>query len=394
MKFLTAVLILSGMIIGVGMFGIPFSFWQSGFALGIAELAVLAAVVTTLHLVYGEVVLAASRQHRLPGYARLYLGRPAEWVALASAVFGIIGTLLAYLVLGAVFLNNLASPLLPESSEFLWAAVMAGLGILIVRFPTKKEALINGVLTVLLIAFIAVLVAVLLPRVEPRNLAGIKWGGFFAPYGVLLFSLAGGTVIPDVVTYLGKRPAASRLAILTGSLVPAFVYAFFAVAVLGVAGPGVSREAIAGLAPLVGPWVSQWGSAVGFLAVFTSFIALSGSFEALLILDLGVGRMAAWLIAAGLPFLAYLAGATDFIRIIGLVGAISVGIDGALVIAMRLCVGRARRASRGKAGGGVSKPVSLAAVIWFALVFLMLIAGIGYEVVRFYLSVGHLVGAG
>lgn len=359
------------MIIGVGMFGIPFSFFQSGFLLGIAELLLLTAVVATLHSAYGDVVLATGGFHRLPGYARLYFGRPAGWLALASALFGIVGTLLVYLVVGAVFLNNLASPFLPESNEFLWAAIMAGLGILIIRFPTKKEAVINGVLTVCLIAFIAVLVVVLLPRADPRNLGGIRWSGAFVPYGVLLFSLAGGTVIPDVVAYLGKRPAASRRAIVVGSVIPGLVYAFFAAAVLGVAGARVSREAIAGLVPLIGPWVSQWGNLIGFLAVFTSYIVLSASFEALLHLDLGVGRTAAWLIAGGIPFFAYLSGVTDFIRIIGFVGAIGVGIDGTLVLAMRLAAGRVAR-----------KPLSAASRMWFIIVFMMLAAGIAYEIIR------------
>ena len=43
--FFEAVLMLAGMIIGVGMFAIPFSFAAAGFWLGAAELAVLAMAV-------------------------------------------------------------------------------------------------------------------------------------------------------------------------------------------------------------------------------------------------------------------------------------------------------------------------------------------------------------
>ena len=73
-KTIEAVLILTGMIIGVGMFGIPFSFSVSGFWLGAAELVVLAAIVTVIHRLYGEIVLATPTLHRVPGYVREYLG--------------------------------------------------------------------------------------------------------------------------------------------------------------------------------------------------------------------------------------------------------------------------------------------------------------------------------
>ena len=65
MKFLEAVLILSGMIIGVGMFGIPFSFVSVGFWLGALELLVIAGAMTWLHLLYGEVVLKTPQPHSM-----------------------------------------------------------------------------------------------------------------------------------------------------------------------------------------------------------------------------------------------------------------------------------------------------------------------------------------
>ena len=108
-RFLEGVFVLSGMIIGVGMFAIPFSFAAAGFWLGAAELVVLTCIVVILHLLYGEIVLATPEFHRMPGYVRVYLGRRAETVSWASTIFGITGTLLAYLIAGSLFLHSLWS---------------------------------------------------------------------------------------------------------------------------------------------------------------------------------------------------------------------------------------------------------------------------------------------
>src|SRR3989338_1379551 len=234
MKFLEAVLILSGMIIGVGMFGIPFSFVSVGFWLGALELLVIAGAMTWLHLLYGEVVLKTPQPHRLPGYVRTHLGKHTAWISWASAFFGILGSLLAYIVVGSIFLHAVFQNVWGSSSEFFWAVAVAVLGAIVTLFPLKREAFINGVLTTLLIVFIVVLTLFLFPNVEVKNFSGFKPQNVFVPYGVFLFALAGGVVIPDLITVLGKDRGRARWAIIVGTLVPAILYFLFAFAVVGV----------------------------------------------------------------------------------------------------------------------------------------------------------------
>lgn len=331
MKFLEAVLILVGMIVGAGMFAIPFSFWQSGFLLGMIELAILAAIITAVHLAYGDIVLETKEAHRLPGYVRLYLGRRAAAIAKLSALFGIVGTLLVYLLLGSNFLSALLSPVLPATPPFLFALSLAVAGALLTFVPYKKAASINGVLTALLVTFIVILSVVLTPHIKSGYVTGFHVSGVFAAYGVLLFALSGGTVIPDLIFFLGKNRRLAKRAILIGSLAPALLYAFFAFAVVGTAGPAVTREAIAGLAPLGGN-ATLLGSIIGFLAVFTSYIVLNASFQAFLTLDMKMPRSISWLIGSFLPLVFLAAGITSFIAVISAVGALAVGIDAALVI--------------------------------------------------------------
>ncbi|TSC78203.1 MAG: amino acid permease [Parcubacteria group bacterium Gr01-1014_29] len=373
MKFVEAVLMLTGMIIGVGMFAIPFSFVQAGFWLGALELVILASAVTTLHVFYAEIVLKTPEAHRLPGYVRYYLGPRTEKLAKFSTLFGILGALLAYILVGAVFFNGIAQFFWMESSEGVWAFIFTAIGSAVTFFSLRRVAAINGILTAFLVLFILFLILILAPLVQFENIHGFSLSEAFLPYGVLLFALSGGTVIPDVIAVLGRDRQKARRAIWIGSLVPAVLYFLFAFAVVGVSGDAVSEDAMSRLLPFAGGWVTLLGSGIGLLAVFTSYIALSKSFQAMLKLDFKATRTAAWLAAVFLPFLFYFAGFTSFISIIGAVGAIAMGIDAALVIATYI-----RMHAKGK-----ERDLWRTQFWKVGIIYVVILAGIFYEVYRF-----------
>lgn len=346
------------------MFGIPFSFAQAGFWLGTIELIILAGVVTLFHLLYGEVILKTAALHRLPGYVKLYLGRRVSWLAWASAIFGISLTLLAYILIGAKFLHNIFGTMWAGSNELIWAGMVVALGALVTSFSLKKEALINGVLTVLLIGMIISLTVSFFPQVSRDNLSGFYPENIFWPYGVLLFALSGGVVIPDVITFLGRDKRAARRVVILGTFLPAALYFFWALAVVGVSGQGVSEEAVRGLGDAAGRGTVVFASIIGFLAVFTSYIVLNSSFQALLRLDFGLPRSLSWATGALAPLLFYIAGLQNFLAIISAVGALAVGIDSALVIAMYQ---------------RVTGSVRAISYIWKALLYLLILGGAVYE---------------
>lgn len=359
------------MIIGVGMFAIPFSFVQSGFLPGAIELIVLSCAVTMLHLLYGEIVLATPEFHRMPGYIRAYLGRGATKISWASTLFGTIGTLLAYLVVGSLFVQTVFGPVGAGTHINIFAIGLVCIVGLITFFPLKKESAINSVLTVFEIAFIALLSLLLLPNISLPNFSAMRARDLFAPYGVLLFALSGAGVIPDVVTVLGRNKKMVRIAIITGSLIPAALYLLFAFAVVGVSGVGTSTEAIVGLQRTFGNNIALWASAVGFLAVLTSFVALSANFQALLSLDLAMPRRFAWLAASAIPFVLYLAGFQNFIAIISIVGVVAFGVDAILFLLM----GRSVRRMQGQKS-------TLASITGFAILAVLLV-GVFAELLRF-----------
>lgn len=367
MKFLEAVLVLSGMIIGAGMFGIPFSFAKAGFVLGTAELVLLAGLVTLLHLLYAEIVLNTGTSHRLPGYTRIYLGKRLSFVAFAAALFSIVGTILVYILLGSVFLNSLASNFWAGSTEFFWAFMVALSSAVVILFSLRREAFINGVLSAVLIGFILFLVISLLPHVDIDNLGSIGLENFFIPYGVLFFALAGGIAVPNVVALLNRQRIKARRAIMVGTLLPAALYFLFALVVVGTAGEAVSEEAILGLKPFGGGMVTIIGSIIGFLAVYTSLIIVASNFKDLLVFDFSLSRPVAWSIAAFVPFFFYLSGFHNFIVMIGAIGAIAGGIEAALIISM---YHKVRRVS------------SVFSYAWKFSLLLLVLAGVGYEIYK------------
>lgn len=331
-KFIEAVLILSGMIIGVGMFGIPFSFAKAGFLLGAVLLLSLSLVMIVFHVSYAQVISQTPTRHRLPGYVRLYLGHGFSMLAWLAALFGIIGTLLVYILIGGRFLDLLLGEIAPAGGETLWVILIVLFGAFITAFSLRREALVNGVLTALLILFILFLSGFLFPQIKYDNLRGFDINNLFLPYGVLLFALSGSIAIPDLVALVGGDIRKSRRAIVVGTLIPAFLYFLFAVAVLGAVGNGVSEEAIESLSVVAGDMVLLLGGAVGLLAVFTSFVVLSSNFQSLLQFDLGISRISSWLFVSIVPPVLYFLGFHNFITIIAVVGTLAVGLDSALIL--------------------------------------------------------------
>lgn len=372
-KFLKAALTLSGMIIGAGMFGIPFSFARAGFWLGTLELVILAGVMLVFHLFYTEIVLQTPKTHRLPGYVHEYLGKKSYKLAWVSSIFGITGSLLAYVILGSVFLNNLlpnfwAGTPYVSSDYFFWAVFLVLFGAAITYFPLKRESVVNSVLTVFLIGFILYLVATLFPAVDTAKLSGFYPDSVFVPYGVLLFALAGGIVIPEVVILSDRNRKTARRAVIAGSLLPALIYFLFAFVVVGVSGHATSEDAIQSLAAFVGGGVVFWGSLIGFLAVFTSYVAASKNFQEMLRLDFIFSQKKAWLLVSALPLVLYVLGFRNFIGTIGAVGALAVGVDSALVLAAH---SKLRKREGYKLG--------IFSYTWRTAIYLMIVLGIIYE---------------
>ncbi|MDP1629084.1 MAG: aromatic amino acid transport family protein, partial [bacterium] len=135
-KLIYALSILSGTIIGVGLFSLPYVTAKVGFWVMLGYFAVLGTVVIIVHLFFGELALRTPDFKRLPGFAKIYLGNWGEKIAFISTILGLFGALLAYLIVGGEFTAHLLAPVL-GGNNYLYVFLYFAVGSTIIFFGIK-----------------------------------------------------------------------------------------------------------------------------------------------------------------------------------------------------------------------------------------------------------------
>ncbi len=336
MKVLYGISILAGTIIGAGLFSLPYITSVVGIHVMIGYLIFLGAVSFLVHYFLGEISLRTPDFLRLPGFARYHLGKKAQKVAYISGILGMLGAILAYLILGGEFLSALLSPQIGGdtvhyttiyfiiSSAFIYSGIRA----------ISKMELCGIALFFLLLVFTFIYgfqeisMGNLLVRKEQFDL--------FLPYGALLFALWGGALVPEIeeLLSLGKERKKLRTIIPAGMLFSVLISFFFIIVILGMAGEGTTREALVGLENYLGQEVAALMLLFGLLVVFTSIITIGLTVKKILWYDLNIPRDASWAITCFIPFILFLAGIKDFIGVIGVVGAVMIAVDAILILLM------------------------------------------------------------
>ena len=190
---------------------------------------------------------------------------------------------------------------------------------------------LETLLSVVLIVMMAILLGGSINEIEPTNLVTANWIHWFAPFGVVLFSLNGLTAIPEMSDLLGDYRSDLRKAVMIGSAGIVLIYAVFALIVVGVAGGATSEAAINGLSLVVGKWALILGGIVVFFATFTSYLLVGVSLVESLIFDYKWKLIPAWLMTVGAPIIMFAIGARSFIEVLSVVGAFVLGTTGIMV---------------------------------------------------------------
>jgi len=326
---LLAALSIVGTIVGAGIFGLPYVFSQAGAPIGLLYCVILGAAAVMIHWLYAKVAEATPGRHRLVGYAHKHLGRAAAELASVTNPMGLLGSLLAYLILGGAFLAVLFG-----GSPVIWGLVFFAVMSLIIFLPFRRVEYLEGWLTWLLIIVAVIVVALVAPHVRVLNLTAVHASKWFLPYGVVFFSFGGLSVIPDIVESLNKKMKNVAAAIVGGTVFSVVLSAAFGLVVAGATGTNTASDAIGGLVPIVGRAIVASGAVFGLLAVATSFLTIGENIKEQFRMDFKFSATGAWAAAVGLPLAAYLFGARDFIGVLGFVGAVFGVIDGILIALM------------------------------------------------------------
>lgn len=371
-RFWFAVAVLMGTMIGVGIYGIPFAFAKAGFWIGLAWLVLLAGVMALFYVLSAELILVTDGYHQLSGYVEYWLGSWGKRLLTLAMVLGIYGALLAYIIVVGEFLHTVLSQFFTINPQWYgvgFAVFWSFFWLIRIRTAAAVELALASlyVVTILLIAFFSA------PHVQVENLTGFTPYFWFLPYGVVLFALSGLSALPIQRRLLRGREQFLKPAILWAVGGAAVLYALFAFVVVGVSGSTTSPEAITGLFGLLGQPIVVLASILGVFTISTSYLMLGTALFETFTIDYRVNRFASWMLTAIPPLFFFWSWLRNFIDVIALIGAVSVGVQAILFLGSYI---RARTLRPDEAAWRLRVPMS---VLWF-LIFIFSM-GVAYELI-------------
>ncbi len=329
--FVKALSIFLGTVVGAGIFGLPYVASKAGFFIVFLYFLILGAIAFFIHLIYGKVALGTAGLHRLPGYVEKYLGIFWKKISFLVIALGLFGAILAYLIIGGQFLKIFISPYF-GGKLIVYTLLFFTLGALLIFWGLKSISQVE--LSLLIVLFIILLLFFFkaLPRIDLNNFKNMNLGSLFLPYGVILFSLWGTSVVPEIKEMLEGDRRKIKKVLLSGIIISSIFYLFFAFIVFGVSGASTSKDAISGFANILGNGIVVLGFIFGAIACFTSFITIGLTLKKVLWYDFGLSRNLSWFIACFFPLFLFLLGLREFIDVICWTGALALGIEGIIIV--------------------------------------------------------------
>jgi len=366
-KFISAIAILVGTVIGAGFLGIPYVVAKSGFVIGVLFMLIIALFMLILKLYMGEITLRTKGNHQLTGYAEKYLGKSGKFLMFFAMIFGIYSALIAYMIgegqsLSYILFGNFNYSLVFSLLFWLILSYLTFIGL---RALKKYEKI-----SMFIILFLFIIIFFkYLGNVNVDNLSYINKENLFLPFGVILFSFLGFSAMPEVKRILLGKEKLMKEVIIIGITIPLIVYLLFTFIIVGVFGIGVNEIATLTL--------GRFFSLIGVLTMFTAYFVLSLAIRDMFRFDLNLGRFKGWILCSIVPLvlflLVYFFGLNSFIAILGTAGIVSGGITGILILFMNY---KAKRE-------GNRKPeyqIKINKLIIF-LLSLILILGVVFEII-------------
>ncbi len=341
-NYFKAVALLVGTVLGAGIFAVPYAIQKAGILSILIYFPILFSIQLTLHLIYAEIILSNSRNHRMVGYVGIYYNGFLKRVAFFIALLGKHGTLLAYIILGGIFLHQLLSPLL-GGTEFLYTVLLFIVETIVVIFGLKLIAKAEVFLTILLVLAIGGLSWRSIGYWNIDNYELLNFKNLLLPYGVVFFAIGGQAAIPEICRLLKNKKRKIRSALIWGTILPVALIAFFAFLMIGVTGVNTSPDVLVGLSSRLDSRIVNSVLIFGLLAVVTSYIIISQSLREVYWWDQGINKNVAWFLASSVPFILYLGGIRDLTGVIGLTGAITGGLYGIILIGVYFKVKRKKK---------------------------------------------------
>lgn len=330
-KFISAVGIIVGMIIGSGVYALPYVVAQSGIMWSLLGLIAALGLTLIMHLSYAEVVLRTPTRHRLPGYVKHYFGSVAGGIETILILVSFHLILLSYIILAGLFISQIV-----YISAFSAAIVFVVAMNLLLLKPASAIGELNLVLLIPFVFMVALIGYLGISAGAWSNVPTPVNQGFYLPFTVILFALTGYSVVPDGLSIYGhKLQTADAVRVVNVSTVlPILLYVPFVIGVIMISGHNVSPDSLQGLSDHLGSSVLRLGALVGLLVIATSYLSLGFDIKSVYRLDVKLSSWISWLLVAILPIIPYLLNYHNFIQALSIVGGLLIAIDGAFIMTM------------------------------------------------------------
>lgn len=350
--------ILTGGTVGAGILALPYVFSKSGYLIGLFWLLFLGAIILFINLSFGEITLRNKKIHHIVGYAETYLGKNGKRVALFATFFGIYSALLAYLIGEGQSLSQLIFGN-PYYSLYFGIAFWLAMTLLL-RDGLRGLKTLEFFGVTIVISIIVIISLQFFPQVELSNLSYSNLGGFWVPFGVVLFSLLGFSAIPEIRMSGGGKKL--KTAIIIGTLIPILLYLLFTFALVGVFGENIQQVSTISGSPIT--------IILGIFTMFTSYFILSFALGDIILYDLKKKSLS-FIFVSLIPLLLYILISifdfANFVQVIEVGGIVSGGLTGILILLINL---KAKKK-------GNRKPEYSIPINWFIIGVLSLIFVLG-----------------
>jgi amino acid permease len=336
--FISALGTLAGTIVGVGFFALPYLTLEVGIIVMIFYFIFVSFLAILIHYLWGKIALLTPDYKRFPGFAKLYLGEKFEKAAYLISIFFLLGSLLAYLIVGGEFLAKLFEPIF-GFNLFLFTTLYFLIGSIFIIFDIKAISKLGLMGFILFFGILISFFFFAKNQIHLENLfiiqpQKINFSTLLLPYGVLLFSLWGTALIPEVEEMLGENKNLLFPVIIFSILIATFIYLFFIFLTLGICGEKTTESALTCFSHFLDQRLVILSLFFGFLTTFTSFVPLGITLKKILWYDFGLSDKKSTFLTCFLPYFLYLLGFKKFISVISFVGAIFLGLEAILILLM------------------------------------------------------------
>ncbi len=326
--------ILAGMIIGAGVFSLPFVFVQAGLSTGFFYLGFFGLIYILLYFLYADVIVRTPGDHRFVGYSKIYLGPIGFWSSLFIGLVQLILVLTVYLILAPSFSRLLISADLTYHFLFFWIIGSVTIFSNSKRLAFLEFLIVIGIAAIMALIFIFGLKGFL---TSPISFGLLDISKFLA-VGPILFALSGALAIPEMVNYFreAKIPLSfMKRALALGGAIPMIAYGAFVVGVIGLSG-SVTEDAVSGLVGSVPQFFLILVGVLGFLALLSSYIIVGDNVRRIIEYDLHLPAWVGGAAAILLPPMLYIAGLQNFIGAVSFIGLFFLPLEAIFIIAIWL----------------------------------------------------------